>query len=160
MLQESLNEAHTGIFREFKDVFQSITALFEIWPQEDKSDQIGESGLEAPADSNAPLFSRGSQEKQTGEPLGLPTWTIAFTPTFQRSIMNIDKTLQGRILLALIEISREPVSIVGDTKKPLTGTLKGLWRYRLGDHRLIYQPDKTSLTVILLQFSPRSSSYE
>jgi hypothetical protein len=48
----------------------------------------------------------------------------------------IDRKLQGRILEALVEITKNPTEVRGDTVKPLTGDLKGFWRYRVGDYRI------------------------
>lgn len=87
-------------------------------------------------------------------------WVIAFTSTFQKSISNIDKKLQGRVLKAVSDLSNAPITLIGDTIKPLIGELKGLWRYRIGDYRLIYEPNEESKKVVLLEFSPRGSIYE
>jgi len=45
----------------------------------------------------------------------------------------------------------------GDTIKPITKTkaLLGMWRYRLGDFRLVYQPNKETKVVYLLKFDSR-----
>lgn len=68
------------------------------------------------------------------------SWSIAFTPTFRKSVSAVDKKLQGRVLTAITELSEAPVTAQGDTVKPLVGERKGLWRYRIGDYRLVYEP--------------------
>ncbi|MEW8061065.1 MAG: type II toxin-antitoxin system RelE/ParE family toxin [Candidatus Thiodiazotropha endolucinida] len=80
--------------------------------------------------------------------------------SFQKSLKNIDKKLQGRVLEALLKICESPVTAQGNTIKPLTGELSGLWRYRIGGHRLVYRPDIESRKVLFIEFSPRGSVYE
>jgi len=89
-----------------------------------------------------------------------PEWYIGLTGDFNKAIGKIDKKLQGRILQALGNIVKAPLVSVGNTVKPLTGNKKGLWRYRIGDFRLIYQPDQASKHILLLSVLPRGSAYE
>ena len=91
---------------------------------------------------------------------GTADWRFGMTKSFVKDVTRIDRKLQGRILAAMGCICRGPMRTVGDTVKPLSGPLKGLWRYRLGDFRLIYRPDPTSSEVVLLGFDSRSDSYE
>jgi len=86
-------------------------------------------------------------------------WTVGFAPSFRKAIGSVDKNLQGRILEALANICAAPLTSQGDTKKPLEGKLKGLWRYRIGDYRLIYQPERDSAKVILVDFVARGDAY-
>lgn len=72
---------------------------------------------------------------------------------------QLDRTLLGRVLVAIAEICEGPTSLRGDTVKPLSGELAGRWRYRIGDYRLIYLPDERRRTVFLLAISPRGSAY-
>ncbi len=88
-----------------------------------------------------------------------PEWYLAMTNNFTDSIRKIDRKLQGRILDALGKISKSPDKPIGNTLKPLTGDMKGFWRYRIGDYRLIYQPDETKHHIYLLSFAPRGSAY-
>ncbi|MFO1207352.1 MAG: type II toxin-antitoxin system RelE/ParE family toxin [Burkholderiales bacterium] len=87
-------------------------------------------------------------------------WGFALGPDFIKSIERIgDKKLQGRVLEAILKIARSPTTVVGDTVKPLTADLKGLWRYRVGSYRLVYAPDSTERRVTLLSFEARSDVY-
>ncbi len=86
-------------------------------------------------------------------------WLVALTKEFMKSIAQIDRKLQGRILEALGDIAHDPVTVKGDTMKPLSHEFAGLWRYRLGDFRLIYQPLPTKRHVLLLALAPRGAAY-
>jgi mRNA-degrading endonuclease RelE of RelBE toxin-antitoxin system len=85
---------------------------------------------------------------------------LLFSDTFTKSIAKIDKNLQGRILDAITKIGKAPATAVGDTVKPLTGNLKGLWRYRIGDYRLVYEPGEDGKRITLISFEPRGDVYE
>lgn len=95
-----------------------------------------------------PLFSRSP-----------PNWYVGFSREFVKSITKVDRKKQGRILEALGKIAAAPTEISGDTIKPLTGDLAGLWRCRMGDDRLIYFPDILSKKIVLISFGPRGDAY-
>lgn len=150
-LQISISEAQADELKKFENAIQCSLAILELW-----SPKLEQEPTEADATTEleGPLFSRSTRAQTP------PTWAIWFTPSFQKSISSIDKKLQGRILIAISELSEEPITPAGDTKKPLSGELKGLWRYRLGDYRLIYEPNENKQAVVLLEFSARSSIYD
>ena len=73
---------------------------------------------------------------------------------------SVDRKIQGRILAAISDLSEAPLTPHGDTVKPLGGEMKGLWRYRVGDYRLVYQPREPLHIVVLLLFAARGDAYE
>jgi mRNA-degrading endonuclease RelE of RelBE toxin-antitoxin system len=89
-----------------------------------------------------------------------PPWYVGWSSGVSKSISKIDRKLQGQILEALNDITRNPLTIRGDTVKPLTGELRGCWRYRIGAYRLVYRPDQSSGDVTLLAFASRGSVYD
>jgi mRNA-degrading endonuclease RelE of RelBE toxin-antitoxin system len=99
--------------------------------------------------ASQPLFSRIP-----------PDWYIGFSSEFVKSIAKVDRKKQGRILEALGRIAAAPTEACGDTIKPLTGGLAGLWRCRMGDDRLIYFPDTQSKKVVLISFGSRGDAYQ
>jgi mRNA-degrading endonuclease RelE of RelBE toxin-antitoxin system len=88
-----------------------------------------------------------------------PPWFLGMSSAFAKQISKIDRKLQGRILEALVEITGNPEQLRGDTMKPLVGELKGCWRYRLADYRIIYSANKATGDITLLAFAPRGSAY-
>jgi mRNA interferase RelE/StbE len=92
--------------------------------------------------------------------LRTPDWYIGFSNEFLKSIMGIDRKLQGRILEAISKIGDTPTTPIGDTIKPLTGDLAGLWRYRVGDNRLVYFLHQPSRRITLICFGSRGRIYE
>ncbi|MFC1701285.1 type II toxin-antitoxin system RelE/ParE family toxin [Pseudomonadota bacterium] len=87
------------------------------------------------------------------------TWSLQFSDTFSRRLRKVDGKLKGKILQAFTEILVKPKEPRGNTLKPLTRDLTGLWRYRIGDYRLIYQPQDSPRVITMLDFGPRSSIY-
>lgn len=87
------------------------------------------------------------------------TYLIEISDEFCKSMIRSDKTTKGRVLEALIRLSKEPYVGIGDTLKPLQHEHKGKWRYRIGDFRLIYLPKKEDNVIILLDFGSRSDIY-
>ncbi|MCA1592825.1 MAG: type II toxin-antitoxin system RelE/ParE family toxin [Acidobacteria bacterium] len=161
-LHLSLSEAAQGNFVSFSYEYEFSNELHGIWSSlEIRSNW---SSLEVPPPSqhgeiegDAFCYSRVPFSRAEPEPT---SWSIAFTPSFRKSVATFDKKLQGRVLSAISELSETPITIHGDTVKPLVGELKGLWRYRVGDYRLVYEPRQESRLVVLLEFAPRGGAYE
>lgn len=89
-----------------------------------------------------------------------PDWYVGFSHEFLKCISKADGKLRGRILDAIGKISEAPVEAVGDTIKPLTSNLSGLWRYRIGDDRLVYLPDHEEKKITLIFFGARCDVYK
>ena len=43
--------------------------------------------------------------------------------------------------------------------KPLTGDLKGLWRYRVGDYRILAEIQDAKIVILILDIGHRSKIY-
>ena len=89
-----------------------------------------------------------------------PPYAIGMTEEFIKSIRKYDKALQARILVALSELCKDPTSPKGDTVMPLKGSMRGFWRYRIGDFRLLYRADPEHRRVMLMAFTPREAAYD
>ena len=106
------------------------------------------------------------QAKWEGRKIGNPVfardydWTVTFSDEFEGHTSKLDKKLQGRILVAIMEVSKDPMAVKGDTQKPLGEQWKGCWDHRTGDYRLIYFPDSENMTVKLVTFGPRGEVYK
>lgn len=89
-----------------------------------------------------------------------PKWYIGLTDQFVKDIQNLDRKLQGRILQVINQLAADPTAAKGDTIKPLIADLKGLWRYRIGDYRLVYMFEADKQLITLIAFSSRGGVYE
>ena len=86
-------------------------------------------------------------------------WQLAYTSRFQKDVRRRMSEFT-RISQATLNICRDPIT-PRETKtiKPLAGC-PGRWRYRLGDYRIVYWPDKRERRVVLERFGPRGDVYK
>ncbi len=102
---------------------------------------------------------RGGNPEMTGDAAGGVGWRLAIAGSFARDVRK-QPHLVEQILNSIMEISRDPCTPRGNTIKPLQKDLQGMWRYRIGDYRLLYEPDTEKHIVKLCQFSPRGNAYD
>ncbi len=85
-------------------------------------------------------------------------WKIDYTDTAKEQLRRLDKPVARRIAdfmderIAGIENPRS-------TGKALVGPLGGLWRYRVGDFRVICDIQDEVLSVLVVQVGSRSKVY-
>ncbi len=151
-LIQSLKESAEGEIDVFRYEYEFESALEEIWSPAEEVFTLYQEPLFEPSEDDDVRFS-----VSPSPPL---EWTIAFTFSFKKAISKVDKNLQGRVLAALTELSENPLTPHGDTRKPLTGDLQGLWRHRVGDYRLVYEADAKKRQVVLLMFAARGGIYD
>jgi len=96
---------------------------------------------------------------QRQEPERSEEWTTYFTPSFKKDVASLDRKLAGRVMQAILDIASDPTGFYGDTQKPLSGPLKGQWRYRLGDYRVVYLPRPERFVIVFLRCSSRGEVY-
>lgn len=86
-------------------------------------------------------------------------WISVTTPSFKKAIKKIKGPDSRRIHHAIEAIIKSPMSFHGETSKPLGNNKKGLWRYRVGDKRIIYEPNSEYKQVRLLDICNRDKAY-
>ncbi len=86
------------------------------------------------------------------------TWLITQKPGYLSDFINLPRDLQSHIIAALGELERDPLTPRGDTIKKLRG-YENVYRYRLGDFRLIYKVAPQAQVLNLLALGPRGSVY-
>ena len=85
-------------------------------------------------------------------------WTIDYTQTALNQLRKLDKQSARRILDFLDErvAQRDDPRSTG---KALTGPLCGLWRYRVGDFRVICEIHDGALRVLVVELGNRREVY-
>jgi mRNA interferase RelE/StbE len=85
-------------------------------------------------------------------------WTVNFEPRALGELKNLDRGAQKRVVKFLQErISRE-----GGARqygKILTGDKAGLWRYRIGDYRVVCRIDDDAQAILVLRVAHRKDIY-
>lgn len=85
-------------------------------------------------------------------------WRIEVKRTAERQITALDRQAQARILRFL----RERIAPAADPRrmgKPLRGDRAGIWRYRVGDYRLLCEIQDRFLVVLVLAVAHRRDAY-
>ena len=126
-------------------------------------EEILAAGDEADILQDLPLESLTAEYLRGGNPdavgSGDGAWRFKVTSKFIKD-MNARLPLFDQAFEALAAIRQSPTRAHGNTVKPLTRDLKGKWRYRLGDYRLVYEPDRERRSVKLLGISHRKDVYD
>lgn len=85
-------------------------------------------------------------------------WRIDFTKTADKAMRKLDKQVAARIFEELDEVAAldDPRS----RGKALTGNLSGLWRYRVGDYRIVCDIEDGVLVILVVDVAHRSRIYK
>ena len=86
-------------------------------------------------------------------------WTIRFDTDAEKDFRKLDRVTQKRLLDYLdvrISSAQEPRQL----GKPLRGGLSGLWRYRVGDYRILCRIIDQTVTVIVVAVGHRRHIYD
>jgi mRNA interferase RelE/StbE len=91
---------------------------------------------------------------------GLPPtrWRIEITRTAEKQIIRLARPVQKAIQRFL----RERLTTCDDPRqwgKALQGEKRGLWRYRVGDYRLICDIRDEKITILVLELGHRKDVY-
>lgn len=86
-------------------------------------------------------------------------WSIDLSPEAYKNLKKLSNTDAKRILNFLhtrIRVMDNP----RDVGKPLTGsTLSGLWRYRVGDYRILCRIEDAKICILVVAIGHRSHIY-
>lgn len=85
-------------------------------------------------------------------------WKIEYTQTAKSQLKKLDRQIAKRILDYMDDLSllTEP----HQRGKALTGQLGGLWRYRMGDYRVICEIKNQLLSILVIQLGHRKDIYQ
>ena len=86
------------------------------------------------------------------------TWTVEYTATARTQLRKLDKQMARRI----VDYMNERVAVLEDPRimgKALTGALGELWRYRVGDCRVICDIQDDALRVLVVRVGSRDKVY-
>ena len=86
-------------------------------------------------------------------------WKIEFDSDVEKDLRKLGHTAQKRILKFL----KEKIATSSDPRvygKALKGSLIGLWRYRVGDYRIITKIEDDALIVLVIKVGHRKEVYD
>lgn len=80
---------------------------------------------------------------------------VVYTLEAEKQLAKLDKPIQKRIKRYLAEIEN-PRS----RGKSLIGNLSGIWRYRVGDYRILCKIKDEELIILVLEVGHRKNIYD
>lgn len=86
-------------------------------------------------------------------------WTIEYTDGALKQLKKLDRSAAQ----ALVNYLSERISPLADPRssgKALVGPLGGLWRYRVGDFRVICDIQDEVVRILVVQLGHRSKVYD
>jgi mRNA interferase RelE/StbE len=85
-------------------------------------------------------------------------WAIEFVPAAAKELKKLGKAEAARIISTLesrISVLEDPRSL----GSALTGELGGLWRWRIGDYRIVARIDDERITILVVRVGHRREVY-
>jgi mRNA interferase RelE/StbE len=86
-------------------------------------------------------------------------WTIEWQLSALKAFKKLDKTVQRRIMM-FVDETLVNIENPHSTGKAMVGSYKGLWRYRVGDYRLICQIQESKFTILVVSVGHRRNIYD
>ena len=86
-------------------------------------------------------------------------WKIEFDSDVEKDLKKLGHTAQKRI----IKFLKEKIMTSDDPRnygKTLTGDLAGLWRYRVGDYRILAKIEDHHFVVLVVHIGHRRNVYD
>ena len=86
-----------------------------------------------------------------------------YTIKFEKSFLKVLKKLDKQTLLIITSYIDNNLKDTNNPRKKgkaLTGNLKGLWRYRIMDYRLIVDIQDDILVIVAIDFKHRNKIYK
>ena len=85
-------------------------------------------------------------------------WRIEFVPAAAKELKKLGKSEAARIITTL----EKRIAVLDDPRtlgSALTGELGGLWRWRIGDYRVIARIEDERITILVVRVGHRSEVY-
>lgn len=82
-------------------------------------------------------------------------WKVSLRPRAQKEFQKLPKSLQARVVSRLERLAEDPF---GPGSDKLAGH-ENLWRIRLGDYRIIFEPKKEILLITVIRIGDRKEVY-
>ena len=85
-------------------------------------------------------------------------WTIEYAESVRKTVRKLETQQRQRIRTFL----EERLASLGDPRsigKSLSGSLAGLWRYRVGDYRVIARIEDERMVILVVRIGPRKAVY-
>lgn len=85
-------------------------------------------------------------------------WTVEITQRATRRLRRLDRAAASRVIEYLAQFEA-PGADPRSKGSSLRGPMKALWRYRLGDYRILVSLEDETLVVLVVEVKHRSKAY-
>ena len=85
-------------------------------------------------------------------------WTLEFLPAAVKELRKLDHQVAARIVTTL-ETRIAALDNPRSTGRALVGELAGLWRWRIGDYRVVARIDDETITILVVRIAHRRDVY-
>jgi mRNA interferase RelE/StbE len=87
------------------------------------------------------------------------SWSIKVSSIAEKYFKKLDKKRKRNIKERLLALSRQQNPLENIQVKPLTGELKGFYRQRIGDYRIIFALLEEEKVIAVVNIFPRGNAY-
>jgi mRNA interferase RelE/StbE len=85
------------------------------------------------------------------------SFSVLYTSSALKDLRTIEKKNAQKIILTIQKCTNDKPL---EKSKKLSGSFEGLYRYRIGDYRVIFQIDNSDKTIIILKIKHRKNIYK
>jgi mRNA interferase RelE/StbE len=85
-------------------------------------------------------------------------WTIEYSESATKSLQKLDRSIAKRV----VNYMEQRIATLPDPRlsgKPLSGGMKGLWRYRVADYRIICRIEDRQVIILVVDVDHRREVY-
>ncbi len=86
-------------------------------------------------------------------------WTVKVSSLAEKHYNRLDKKARRKIREKLLDFSNLQNPLSHKDVKPLTGDLKGFYRLRAGEYRVVFGIIPAQKTIAVVNIAPRGSVY-
>lgn len=86
-------------------------------------------------------------------------WNVEFLATAKRELKKLDNRWQ----LAILDYLEDEIASIDNPRsrgKSLVGDKQGLWRYRVGDYRIVCEIRDSELLIVAITIGHRKNVYD
>ena len=87
-------------------------------------------------------------------------WEIRLSSTAEKYYIKLPLTVRKRAQEELEELGSYNNPVEHPNVKPLTGDLRGFYRLRIGDYRIVFAIIRETKTIAVVNFAPRGDAYK
>lgn len=80
-------------------------------------------------------------------------------PAAEKQYRKLNRKTRNKIIAALKDLERAENPLLGRNVRPLTGRLKGDYRIRTGEWRILFTPEREGRIIRVFAILPRGGAY-